>query len=56
MTVLSVDVCCKKKAERANKAKNTTLVPFSHPLVTKELNFSHPTLVTMFASLGTKSD
>jgi hypothetical protein len=24
--------------------------------VTKELKFSHPILVTMFASLGTKSD
>jgi hypothetical protein len=26
------------------------------PLVTKELKFSHPTLVTMFTSLETKSD
>jgi hypothetical protein len=51
-----MDICYKKKVERTNKVKNTTLVPFSHPLVTKELNFSHPILVTMFAFLGTKSD
>jgi hypothetical protein len=51
-----MDVCYKKKVERAIKVKNTILVPFSHPLVTKELKFSHHILVTIFVFLGNKSD
>jgi hypothetical protein len=46
---------CSLHVERG-ESKNPTLILFSHPLVTKKLMFSHPTLVTLFAYLGTKSD
>jgi hypothetical protein len=36
--------------------KSINLVPFSHPLVTKQLKFSYSNLVNMFAFLETKSD
>jgi hypothetical protein len=42
-------------ARRGQRVEKLLLVPFSHRLVTSELKFSHPTLVTMFASLVTKS-
>jgi hypothetical protein len=51
-----MDVYYKKEVERANKVKILLWSLLVTPLVTKELKFSHPTLVTMFAYLGTKSD
>jgi hypothetical protein len=51
-----MDVCYKKEVEMTNKVKILLWSLLVTLLVTKELKFIHSALVTMFASLGTKSD
>jgi hypothetical protein len=45
-----------KKVDRVNKVKIILYYLLVTPFVTKDLKFSHPILVVMFASIETKSD